>query len=125
MGAAAMSLSSIFVVMNALRLNFFKSEKISPVAGNAYVNTDVQQTAEKGGCDKEDKMSTMTVKIDGMMCPKCEAHVKEALEKLDGVTSVTASRGSASACMEITTAPSEEAVKAAVEDAGYTFMGIE
>ena len=71
MGAAAMSLSSFCVVTNALRLNLVKIYKKHKI--------------------KEFKPMTKTIKIEGMMCPHCEAHVKKALEALDGVENVVPS----------------------------------
>ncbi len=67
---------------------------------------------------------TMTVKIQGMMCHHCEAHVKKALEALDGVASAEASHEKGTAVLEVNGAVSEEAVKAAVTEAGYEFVGI-
>ena len=86
-GAAAMSLSSFCVVTNALRLNIKRIFKKS---------TSECATAEK--CDKtniytikeQEKMEKI-IKVEGMMCPHCEAHVKSALEAIDGVDSAVAS----------------------------------
>ncbi len=123
LGAAAMSLSSFCVVMNALRLNF---AKIGVKACNAPLSE------QKGSCDvcevrenteRMDKTMTRTVRIEGMMCAHCEAHVKKALEALDGVTAVSASSKDGTATLESTCELDTSSVKAAVEEAGYTFIG--
>ena len=75
-GAAAMSLSSVTVVTNALRLNLFNPNK--------------KQVKIKSNKKENFKMQ-VTIKIEGMMCPHCEAHVKKALEAVEGVESATPS----------------------------------
>ena len=107
--AAAMSLSSFCVVSNALRLNFFKMNKKSHEHGS-----------------EENKMEK-TVSIEGMMCAHCEGHVRKALEALEGVESVVASCGKKNALVTLRAGAEldEAAVKKAVEDAGYEFVGID
>ena len=68
---------------------------------------------------------TKTMKIEGMMCPHCEAHTKKALEALDGVESAVASHTAGTAVVTLTKDVADSALKAAVEDAGYTVLGIE
>ena len=68
---------------------------------------------------------TTTVKINGMMCGHCEAHVKKALEALDGVESAVTSKDENNAVLTLSTEVAEDAVKAAVEDAGYEYVGME
>ena len=104
-GAAAMSLSSFCVVMNALRLNLVKIYKKHKT--------------------KEFKPMTKTIKIEGMMCPHCEAHVKKALEALDGVENVTPSHVEKKATLTLTASVSDETLKATVEAQGYKVLGIE
>jgi len=70
------------------------------------------------------KAMKTTVLIDGMKCPHCEAHMKEAFEKLDGVVSAAPSHIDKCAVLELSSAVSEEVLKKAVADAGYVFMGI-
>ena len=108
-GAAAMSLSSFCVVTNALRLNFFNMHKKSQ--------------AKPCGNNKESKMEK-TIEINGMMCQHCEAHVKKALEALDGVESATASHEQKKAVVTLKDGAKldEAKVKAAVEEAGYEFV---
>uniref|UniRef100_UPI00388FCD5E metal-transporting ATPase n=1 Tax=Treponema sp. TaxID=166 RepID=UPI00388FCD5E len=104
-GAAAMSLSSFCVVTNALRLNLFKMYNKN---------------------SRENKMEK-TVYINGMMCSHCEAHVKKALEALEGVDSVTASHEAKKAVVTLKDGVSlnENAVKNAVSEAGYDFVRVE
>lgn len=102
--AAAMSLSSFCVVTNALRLNFFKPYKQNR---------------------KEDKVMKKTIKIDGMMCPHCEAHVKSALEAVSGVASVDASHVRKDAVVTLNVDIANDVLKATVEKQGYKVLGIE
>ena len=104
-GAAAMSLSSFTVCMNALRLNLFK---------------DVENKYN----DKEDVM-TKTVKIEGMMCEHCEARVKKTLEALEGIESATANHKEDVAVIELSKDVDEEVIKKAIEDQDYKYIGIE
>ena len=103
--AAAMSLSSFCVVTNALRLNFIKLDK-------------KQQTQNKKTEDKK-----MTVKIEGMMCGHCKAHVEEAISKVPGVESYEVSLEKKQAVVKGN--PSKEAITAAVKAAGYEVTGID
>ena len=126
-GAAAMSLSSFCVVSNALRLNLFKlhdgkgDHPLHPVDDAAFMQAvaDIQHTM------KEERTMTKTVKINGMMCPHCEARVKKALEAIDGVQSAAPSHENNNAVLELTGDFNEAAVKAAVVDAGYEYLGAE
>ena len=68
---------------------------------------------------------TKTMKIEGMMCPHCEAHTKKALEALDGVESAIASHTAGNAVVTLTKPVDDALLKAAVEGAGYTVLGIE
>ncbi|MBQ6380426.1 MAG: heavy metal translocating P-type ATPase [Clostridia bacterium] len=117
MGAAAMSLSSFFVVMNALRGNLFRPHS----AKHDQRRQAVPVTIETNNKDKGEKQ--MVIQVEGMMCPHCEARVKAALEALDGVQSATPSHKTGE--VEITGTATAEAVEKAVADAGYTFKGIQ
>ncbi len=123
-GAAAMSLSSFCVVTNALRLNLFKMHDISkdrPIKnsiGRRKLLTGSLETADK----KEESKMEITVK--GMMCGHCEAHVKEALEKIPGVEEATANHENNSVILKTSTDVAEADLKAAVEGAGYEYVGI-
>lgn len=113
-GAAAMSLSSFCVVMNALRLNFCK-----------IYSTKHDRKTNKSHSKKENKEMEITVKINGMMCPHCENHVKTALEELENVTEATADFKNAQAVIKASGAVDSNKIKEAVEKAGYEFVGIE
>ncbi|MBQ2933507.1 MAG: heavy metal translocating P-type ATPase [Clostridia bacterium] len=103
-GAAAMSLSSFCVVTNALRLNFFKSKNQS---------------------QKEKVKMTKVIKIEGLMCPHCEAHAKTALENLGGVTVLDISHKTGIANVELSENVADEALKNAVESQGYKVISVE
>lgn len=68
---------------------------------------------------------TKTVKIEGMMCPHCEAHVKKALEALPGVAKADVSHTAGTAVLDCGDAPDAFAVRQAVEDAGYRFLAMD
>lgn len=104
--AAAMSLSSFCVVTNALRLNLFKSK------------------SEKSIKYKENKKMKKTIKIEGMMCMHCSAHVKKTLEGITGVESAEVSHENGTAVI-VFAGPVEDAVlKTAIEDEGYKVIEI-
>ena len=122
-GAAAMGLSSFCVVSNALRLNLVKvynSKKDksikNPIKGNLI------QKKEKNESGKEDK--EMKITVNGMMCGHCEAHVKKALEAIDGIETAAASHEKNLVTITKTKDIEESLIKAAVEDAGYEYAGI-
>ncbi len=101
-GAAAMSLSSFCVVTNALRLNFTKIHgKSKPILIT------------------EEKKMEKIIKVDGMMCPHCEAHVKKALESLDGVESAVASHEKKTVVLTLKSDVSDEVLKSTIENEGY------
>ena len=99
-GAAAMSLSSVCVITNALRLNFFKIIKK----------------------EKEKKQMETTIRIEGMMCPHCEARVKQTLEGTDGVTEAIVSHEKGQAIVKMNKEISFEALKAIIEEQGYKVL---
>ena len=132
-GAAAMSLSSFTVCMNALRLNLFKlydtrHDKPRNKKANTGARTVKEIAAEvnRMNKEKERKMNMeKTVKIEGMMCNHCEASVKKALEKLDFVESAVVSHEKGTAVITLDGELDEAAVKEAVEDRDYTYIGME
>ena len=108
-GAAAMSLSSFCVVTNALRLNFLN------------IRSSKRDRKIKNKTNKKEKNTMTTIlKINGMMCPHCEATVKNALESIDGVTSAEVSHESGTAVVTLSKEVSEDVLKKAVVDKGYT-----
>lgn len=108
-GAAAMSLSSFCVVTNALRLNFLNIR-------SSKRDRKIKNITNK----KEKNIMTTTLKINGMMCPHCEATVKTALESIDGVTSAEVSHESGTAVVTLSKEVNEDVLKKAVVDKGYT-----
>ena len=126
-GAAAMSLSSFCVVSNALRLNLLRVHDAGrDKPGKAIEETAFRRTVEEiQNSLKEEQTMTKTVKIDGMMCAHCEAHVKKALEALTGVEKAEPSHEKKCAVLTLSAPVDEAAVKAAVTDAGYDYLGIE
>lgn len=113
-GSAAMSLSSVCVCTNALRLRWFKPEIVM----------EIQETKLQEKKVEEEKM-TKTMKIEGMMCQHCVAHVKKALEDVAGVTKADVDLESGSAKIEMETDVKEDILKKAVEVAGYTPVSVE
>ena len=112
-GAAAMSLSSVTVVMNALRLNGFKSK---------YNKTKINDLKP---IEKEEVNMTVTMKIQGMMCPHCEARVRDTLSAIDGVISADVSHSEDRATLVIEDSLSTEVLTSAVEGAGYKVISVE
>ena len=110
-GAAAMSLSSFCVVSNALRLNFFdvhrtdKDKKIKPVEREEF------------------KSMEKTLKVEGMMCPHCEARVKKVVEKIPGVESAVASHTEGTVVITMTEEVDLAVIKEAIEDQDYKVIG--
>lgn len=110
-GAAAMSLSSFCVVTNALRLNRVK------LSGSKTVNEaiDVDNNEEI----KEDTKMQKTIKVNGMMCAHCEKHVKDALEKIDGVIEATASHEAGEVIVSMESDVADDILAKAITDEGY------
>ena len=111
-GAAAMSLSSFCVVMNALRLNLFNPH-------NSKRDRKVKHKIKK-----ENQSMKKTLKIEGMMCAHCEAHTKKALEAVDGVSLAEVSHENGTAVVTLTKKVSDDALKQAVEAEGYKVTAI-
>ncbi|MBQ6170164.1 MAG: heavy metal translocating P-type ATPase [Ruminococcus sp.] len=112
-GAAAMSLSSFFVVSNALRLNFFKVHDSSRDKKRKNVLAE-----------SSNDTSETTLKIKGMMCGHCEARVKKALEELSFVDEAVTNHEQGTAKLTLSGTLDEKAVKKAITDAGYKYIGI-
>ena len=116
--AAAMSLSSFCVVTNALRLNWINldtykgyKKKKSTIAEGMLIKMN-----------RKDKH--MEIAVNGMMCQHCEAHCKQALEKVDGIVLATASHENGIVVIETSKDVPEADIKAAVENAGYEYAGV-
>ena len=121
--AAAMSFSSVTVVSNALRLRRFKSRfrapSPSPSQADRVCPADREPTTSEPTQGGTTAMKTM--KIEGMMCAHCQAHVEKALNAIPGVTAaVDLSAGTAA----IQGDASDEVLTKAVTDAGYTVVSI-
>lgn len=108
-GAAAMSLSSFCVVSNALRLNLVNINKSKHNKSKKQIEINIME---------ETKM-TKTIKIEGMMCPHCEAHAKKALESLAEIDEATPSHEKGEAVLVCNAEPNMDSIKAAIEEAGY------
>lgn len=113
-GAAAMSLSSVCVVSNALRLRTWKPQ---PVA----IETKEPQTAQH---KEEPTMKTRTMKIEGMMCTHCSGRVEKALNAIEGV-SATVDLDAKTASVHAEPQIEDSALRSAVENAGYEVISIE
>ena len=113
--AAAMSLSSVSVVSNALRLKLFKPRRSHP-AESVPTGADGHIDMKKEVCQMEKKLT-----IDGMMCQHCVAHVSKALNSLPGVT---ANVDLDTKTATVSGTASDEALKKAVEEAGYSVVSI-
>ncbi len=144
-GAAAMSLSSIFVVGNALRLRGFKSgftplKKGAPEAARKEIEI-THAAAEEEKCilkapaeqnnrqdvkQEKERTNTMTkvISIEGMMCNHCTGTVQKALEAVEGVKVVTMSLEQKNATVELASDVADEVLTKAVVDAGYEVKGI-
>lgn len=111
--AAAMSLSSFCVVINALRLNLFKPHKLHRYRKKNRIDMDI----------KEVITMTKTVKIKGMMCSHCEATVKNAFEALPQVDTAVADHNSDTVTLTLNAELDDAAIKSVVENAGYEYIG--
>ena len=144
-GAAAMSLSSVCVVTNALRLRFFKSkfrtqtQPVENVPGTSAgddsgaapkgtscsqscpVNLEESTQITEGGTEA----MTKTLNIEGMMCAHCVAHVEKALSALGGVTSAKADLEKKQATVTLAAPVSDQELKNAVVEAGYEVVSIQ
>ena len=115
-GAAAMSLSSFFVVMNALRLRFFHVEK------KTAEEADIEKP-KKIIPEKQEETNMITMKIEGMMCPHCQAAVTKALNGISGVKAEVSLEDKA-AYIEAAEGVDPETLKKAVVDAGYEVVSM-
>ena len=103
-GSLAMSISSVSVVLNALTINFFKIKK-----------------NEKNELDgkEENKMNTLILKVEGMMCNHCKQHVEDACKKIKNVVSATASLDEKKVTIEYVDTLNKEEIIQSIKEAGY------
>ena len=117
--AAAMSLSSFTVCMNALRLNTVNLNK-------GYTNKKVKDIDLETILKKKEEGNYMekTYLVEGMMCEHCENSVKKALEKIDGVIEAKASHEKGEVVIKSNMEIEEDLVKETIEDKDYTYLGV-
>ena len=119
-GAAAMSLSSVTVVLNALRLNFFQTKRRTTAAAD---NNHAEPVPAAVQATKEENTMEKTLKIEGMMCAHCQKHVHDALSKMDGVTGVTVDLEGGKAAVKATRDIPQSEFADVIKEAGYELVG--
>ena len=143
-GAAAMSISSFCVVMNALRLNLINLDNSrkyrrkrskgsirklmgtpsSKILSGEISGSDTTNDNTNSKRGEKEKMTSKNLTIEGMMCEHCQKRVKDALEGIDGVASAEVSHEKGSAIVSLNPDVTDEALKKAVTDAGYEVKAI-
>ena len=119
LGSACMSLSSVCVVTNALRLRFFKPKtkaldvKVEKIEDQVQIELDDQKY-------QEEEMMEKKMIVEGMMCPHCKAHVEKALNDLDGVESCNAVVETKEVTISLSKDIADSELMKAVKEAGYT-----
>ena len=125
-GAAAMSLSSFTVCMNALRLNLFNVHDDShdkPLKKRALPAEEKTVPAVEEAPAAEER--TETLLVEGMMCEHCEARVKKALEKIDGIIEAKADHQKGTVMIRTDRDIDSDLIREAIEDEDYTYIGKE
>ena len=112
-GAAAMSLSSVCVVLNALRLNLYKPKKYTETT---EIKTEIQIQ------EVEVKEMTKVIRVEGMMCPHCEGRVKATVEAIEGVGGAVASHKDGTVTVTLTQEVEDGVIEAAITEAGYQVL---
>lgn len=139
-GAAAMACSSVFVCLNALRLNLVKlyegkNDKVPGYLKDGRIKDEIERVITSKKLETAAKLLTnnkgengmsmkKTINIEGMMCPHCEATVKKALEGLDGVESAEVSHEAGTAIVSLTADISDEIFTKTIEDKDYKVVSI-
>ena len=135
-GSAAMSLSSVCVVTNALRLRFFKrkgaplSEKSAPALEASHTDTDnqtapVEEIPQEPENEKGSSEMKKVLTVEGMMCAHCQAHVQKALAGVEGVNEAVVDLESKKATVTLAQDVADQALLDAVIEAGYTPVSCE
>ena len=135
-GSAAMSLSSVCVVTNALRLRFFKrkgtpiAEKSAPVLEASHIDianpaAPVEEVSQEPENEKGSSEMKKVLIVDGMMCAHCQAHVQKALAGVEGVTEAVVDLESKKATVTLAQDVADQALLDAVTEAGYTPVSCE
>ena len=124
-GAAAMSLSSFTVCMNALRLNLINlDKKQNKIVKTVQLPEDLFKN--KINTNKGEKINMeKTLKIEGMMCPHCEATVRKALESIDGVEKAEVSHEKGQAIVTLSKEVANDVLKTSVEEKDYKVTDIQ
>ncbi|MDD7390920.1 MAG: heavy metal translocating P-type ATPase [Lachnospiraceae bacterium] len=120
-GAAAMSMSSLFVVSNALRLRFFPVHHSEAGKDSKTAEGSIDNYIEAADAAEQEEIHMVTIKIEGMMCKHCQANVKKALEAIAGVAADVNLEDKAA---YVTGCDDLETLKKAVVDAGYEVVSI-
>jgi Cu+-exporting ATPase len=133
-GSAAMSLSSVCVVTNALRLRFFKrksvkTEELPPAMEVSRTAVQNQPTVSPAKTEPEQKKGMVTMKkvliVDGMMCAHCQAHVQKALAGVEGVSEAVVDLENKKATVTLSQDVADQVLMDAVTEAGYTPVSCE
>ena len=119
LGSACMSLSSVCVVTNALRLRFFKPKVEALTEKNEKIEDQVQFKLDDQRYQEEKTMEKKMI-VEGMMCPHCKAHVEKALNELDGVESSNAVVETKEVTISLSKDVADSELMKAVKEAGYT-----